>query len=82
MRVLIDTNVLTGDKDFLESDLKNPKIMTPAEFRNMDENTLYGWAGNCNSFRLSSAKKPVCCKNVKLLLYSPIFVTFYNFFLA
>lgn len=24
--------LLTGDKDFLESGLKNPKIMTPAEF--------------------------------------------------
>lgn len=24
--------VLTGDKDFLESGIKNPTIMTPAEF--------------------------------------------------
>ena len=24
--------VLTGDKDFLESGIKNPAIMTPAEF--------------------------------------------------
>lgn len=24
--------LLTGDKDFLESGVKNPKIMTPAEF--------------------------------------------------
>lgn len=45
MRVLIDTNVLisaalspngapfqAGDKDFLESGVKNPAIMTPAEF--------------------------------------------------
>lgn len=24
--------LLTGDKDFLESDVENPKIMTPAEF--------------------------------------------------
>lgn len=31
MRVLIDT-LLTGDKDFLESGVKNPMIMTPAEF--------------------------------------------------
>lgn len=28
--------LLTGDKDFLESGLKNPKIMTPADFLNMD----------------------------------------------
>jgi predicted nucleic acid-binding protein len=27
--------LLTGDKDFLESGLKNPRIMTPAEFLNM-----------------------------------------------
>ncbi len=45
MRVLIDTNILisatlnanadillTGDKDFLESGLIHPKIMTAAEF--------------------------------------------------
>ena len=25
---------LSGDKDFLESDVKNPAIMTPAEFLN------------------------------------------------
>lgn len=24
--------LLTGDKDFLESDIRNPKIMSPAEF--------------------------------------------------
>ncbi len=29
--------LLTGDKDFLESGLKNPTVMTPAEFLNMDE---------------------------------------------
>lgn len=28
--------LLTGDKDFLESGLKNPKIMTPSEFLNID----------------------------------------------
>ena len=28
--------LLTGDKDFLESGLKNPKIMTTAEFLNID----------------------------------------------
>ena len=28
--------LLTGDKDFLESGLKNPMIMTPAEFLNID----------------------------------------------
>ena len=28
--------LLTGDKDFLESALKNPIIMTPAEFLNME----------------------------------------------
>lgn len=28
--------LLTGDKDFLESGLENPHIMTPAEFLNMD----------------------------------------------
>lgn len=28
--------LLTGDKDFLESGLKNPKIVTPAEFLNMN----------------------------------------------
>lgn len=28
--------LLTGDKDFLESGLENPKIMTPFEFLNMD----------------------------------------------
>lgn len=28
--------LLTGDKDFLESDLKNPMIKTPAEFLNME----------------------------------------------
>lgn len=28
--------LLTGDKDFLESGLENPRIMTPAEFLNMD----------------------------------------------
>ena len=28
--------LLTGDKDFLESGLKNPMIMTPAEFLKMD----------------------------------------------
>ncbi len=28
--------LLTGDKDFLESGLKNPKIMTPVEFLNMN----------------------------------------------
>lgn len=28
--------LLTGDKDFLESGLKNPKVMTPVEFINMD----------------------------------------------
>lgn len=27
---------LTGDKDFLESGLENPRIMTPAEFLNTD----------------------------------------------
>ena len=44
MKVLIDTNVLisaalnprgillTGDKDFLESGIKTPLILTPAEF--------------------------------------------------
>ncbi|MCI8832389.1 MAG: putative toxin-antitoxin system toxin component, PIN family, partial [Lachnospiraceae bacterium] len=26
----------TGDKDFLESGLENPMIMTPAEFLNME----------------------------------------------
>lgn len=26
--------LLTGDKDFLESGVKNPKIMTPADFLN------------------------------------------------
>ena len=28
--------LLTGDKDFLESGLKNPMILTPAEFLNMN----------------------------------------------
>lgn len=28
--------LLTGDKDFLDSGLENPQIMTPAEFLNMD----------------------------------------------
>lgn len=28
--------LLTGDKDFLESGLENPRTMTPAEFLNMD----------------------------------------------
>lgn len=28
--------LLTGDKDFLEAGLKNPHIMMPAEFLNMD----------------------------------------------
>lgn len=28
--------LLTGDKDFLESGLKNPKIVTPAELLNMN----------------------------------------------
>ncbi len=28
--------LLTGDKDFLESGLKNPKVMAPAEFLDMD----------------------------------------------
>lgn len=28
--------LLTGDKDFLESGQENPRIMTPAEFLNMD----------------------------------------------
>ena len=28
--------LLTGDKDFLESGLENPMIMTPAEFLNME----------------------------------------------
>ena len=28
--------LLTGDKDFLESGLKKPMIMTPAEFLSMD----------------------------------------------
>lgn len=28
--------LLTGDKDFLESGLKNPRIMTPAEFISMN----------------------------------------------
>lgn len=28
--------LLTGDKDFLESGLKNPRIMTPAEFLNIN----------------------------------------------
>lgn len=28
--------LLTGDKDFLESDLKNPIIITPAEFLSME----------------------------------------------
>lgn len=28
--------LLTGDKDFLESGLKNPAIMTPADFLNVD----------------------------------------------
>lgn len=28
--------LLTGGKDFLESGLENPRIMTPAEFLNMD----------------------------------------------
>lgn len=39
MRVMIDTAaaanvdiILTGDKDFLESGIKQPKIMTAAEF--------------------------------------------------
>ncbi len=29
--------LLTGDKDFLESGIKNPLILTPAEFLHMDE---------------------------------------------
>lgn len=39
LRAAIETKadiLLTGDKDFLESGLKNPKIITPAEFLNMD----------------------------------------------
>ena len=35
LRAAIEANadiLLTGDKDFLESGVKNPKIMTPAEF--------------------------------------------------
>lgn len=28
--------LLTGDKDFLESGLKNPMIITPAEFLSME----------------------------------------------
>ena len=35
LRAAIEANadvLLTGDKDFLESGLKNPIIMTPAEF--------------------------------------------------
>lgn len=35
LRAAIEANadvLLTGDKDFLESGLKNPLIMTPAEF--------------------------------------------------
>ena len=28
--------LLTGDKDFLESGLKNPRIITPAQFLNMN----------------------------------------------
>ena len=28
--------LLTGDKDFLESGLQNPVIITPAEFLNME----------------------------------------------
>lgn len=28
--------LLTGDKDFLDSGLENPQIMTPTEFLNMD----------------------------------------------
>ena len=28
--------LLTDDKDFLESGLENPRIMTPAEFLNME----------------------------------------------
>ena len=31
--------LLTGDKDFLESGLKDPMIMTPAGFLKMDEGT-------------------------------------------
>ena len=27
--------LLTGDKDFLESGVKNPAVMTPAEFLNI-----------------------------------------------
>lgn len=30
--------LLTGDKDFLESGLNNPKILTPAEFLNLHVN--------------------------------------------
>ncbi len=39
LRAAIEANadiLLTGDKDFLESGLKNPMIMTPAEFLNMN----------------------------------------------
>ncbi len=39
LRAAIEANadvLLTGDKDFLESGLKNPIIMTPTEFLNMN----------------------------------------------
>lgn len=39
LRVAIEAKadiLLTGDKDFLESGLKNPIIITPAEFLNME----------------------------------------------
>ena len=39
LRAAIEANadvLLTGDKDFLESGLKNPMIMTPAAFLNLN----------------------------------------------
>ena len=38
LRVIIEAGadvLLTGDKDFLESGVKHPAIMTPAEFLNI-----------------------------------------------
>ena len=34
--------IVTGDKDFLESGLKNPKIISPADFVNFDLNDMKG----------------------------------------
>ena len=49
--------LLTGDKDFLESGVKNPAIMTPAEFLN----TYLTQGQRAESEKLPARCAYICC---------------------